>query len=101
MATTLKAVTARLGYQQIASLSSATGLTVPTTTTGGLSARPSIAMIIAETAAVRWRDDGVAPTATVGMPLAIGATLQYDGDIGAIQFIEQTAGAKLNVSYYV
>lgn len=101
MAIGLKAVTSRLGYQQITSLSSATGLTVPVTTTGGLSAKPAIALIVAETANVRWRDDGVAPTASVGMPLAAGSMLQYDGDIGAIQFIEQTAGAKLNVSYYV
>lgn len=97
----LKAVTSRLGYQQITSLGSAVGLTVPQATTGGLAAKPSIAIIVAETAAVRWRDDGVAPTATVGMPLAVGTTLQYDGDITAIQFIEQTAGAKLNISYYV
>ena len=48
----------------------------------------------------RWRDDGVAPTASVGMPLAAGVTLQYDGDINQIQFIEQTGGAKLNITYY-
>ena len=48
----------------------------------------------------RWRDDGVAPTASVGMPLAVGVTLQYDGDINQIQFIEQTSGAKLNITYY-
>jgi hypothetical protein len=42
----------------------------------------------------------VAPTATVGMPLAAGVTLQYDGDITQIKFIEQSAGAKLNITYY-
>lgn len=99
MSIALKAITTRLGYQQITSLSSATGLTVPTTDLNGLSCRPSIAMITPETQAVRWRDDA-APTASVGMPLAAGVTLQYDGDISKIQFIEQTAGAKLNISYY-
>lgn len=99
MSIALKAITTRLGYQQITSLSSATGLTVPTTDLNGLSCRPSIAMITPETQAVRWRDDA-APTATVGMPLAAGVTLQYDGDLTKIQFIEQVAGAKLNISYY-
>jgi hypothetical protein len=62
---------------------------------------PTLAVITAETNGVRWRDDGVAPTASVGMPLAAGSTLQYDGDIRKIRFIEQTASAKLNISYYV
>lgn len=99
MSIALKAITTRLGYQQITSLSAATSLTVPTTDLNGLSCRPSIAMITPETQAVRWRDDA-APTASVGMPLAAGVTLQYDGDLTKIQFIEQTAGAKLNISYY-
>ncbi len=34
------------------------------------------------------------------MPLAAGVTLQYDGDLTKIKFIEQTASAKLNISYY-
>lgn len=101
MSTAVKAITSCLGYQQITTLSSATNLTVPTTDLNGLSAKPTLALIVAETQAVRWRDDGVAPTASVGMPLAAGVTLQYDGDLSRIQFIEQTAGARLNISYYV
>jgi hypothetical protein len=41
-----------------------------------------------------------APTGSVGMPLAIGATLSYDGNLQNIRFIEQASSAKLNVSYY-
>lgn len=100
MALTLKAITTRLGYQQITSLSSATGLTVPQTDLNGLACKPSLALITAESQAVRWRDDNTAPTASVGMPLAAGATLQYDGDLTKIRFIEQTGSAKLNVTYY-
>jgi len=100
MALTLKAITTRLGYQQITSLSSATGLTVPQTDLNGLACKPPLAIITAETQAVRWRDDETAPTASVGMPLAAGATLQYDGDLTKIRFIEQTASARLNISYY-
>lgn len=100
MSLNLKAITTRLGYQQIATLTSATALTVPLTDVNGLSCRPTIALITPETQGVRWRDDGTAPSASVGMPLAAGVTLQYDGDLTKIQFIEQTASAKLNISYY-
>lgn len=100
MSTNLKAITTRLGYQQITSLSASTALTVPIMDVNDLSCRPAIAIITPETQAVRWRDDGVAPTASVGMPLAVGVTLQYDGDITKILFIEQTASAKINVTYY-
>lgn len=100
MSLNLKAITTRLGYQQITSLSSAASLTVPSKDVQGLSCKPSIALITAEGQAVRWRDDNVNPTATVGMPLAVGVTFQYDGDLTQIKFIEQVAGAKLNISYY-
>jgi hypothetical protein len=100
MSINLKAITTRLGYQQITSLSAATGLTVPSKDLNGLACRPSIAMITPETQGVRWRDDDTDPTNSVGMPLAAGTTLQYDGDLTKIKFIEQTASAKLNISYY-
>jgi len=100
MALGLKAVTTVLGYQQITSLSASTALTVPTKDLNGMACKPSIAVIVCETQAVRWRDDNVAPSGTVGMPLATGVTLQYDGALTQIRFIEQTASAKLNISYY-
>lgn len=83
----------KLGYQQLTSLSGATALTIP--------AGASVAICTPETQAVRWRDDGTNPTSSVGMPLAVGATLIYDAAaLAALKFIEQTASAKLNVSYY-
>ena len=101
MSANLKAVTTCMGYQQITSLSGAANLTVPVQTPDGLNAKPVFALIIAEGQDVRWRDDKTAPTASVGMPLAVGVPLQYDGDLINIQFIEQIAGAKLNISYYM
>lgn len=80
------------GYQQITSLSVSTALTVPAGTT--------FAVIAVEGAAVRYRDDGIAPTAAIGMPLAIGATLTYAASLSAVRFIQQAASAILNVSYY-
>ena len=81
-----------LGFQQITGLSAAKSLTVPTGAT--------YAIISPGAQAVRWRDDGTAPTATVGMPIAVGTNFTYSGSLAAIQFIEQTASAVLNVSYY-
>lgn len=100
MTMNIKAVTTCFGYQRITSLTAAAGLTVPTVTPEGLNGRPVFALIVAEGAPVRWRDDNVAPTATVGMPLAVGVPLQYDGDLNKIKFIQQSATAILNISYY-
>lgn len=96
----LKTITSVLGYQQITSLAASTALTVPNQNSEGLQQQPRMAVIIAETQGVRWRDDGVAPTASVGMPLAPGVALIYDGDLTKIRFIQQAASATLNVSYY-
>lgn len=85
-------ILAPVGYQQITSLSAAAALTVPETA--------KIAIIIAESKSVRWRDDGTNPTATVGMPLAVDAPLVFNGNLSALRFIETSASAKLNVSYY-
>jgi hypothetical protein len=100
MAINLKAVTTCFGYQQITSLSGAAALTVPQRTPEGMNGKPVFALIVAEGAPVRWRDDGTNPTSSVGMPLAIGVPLQYDGDLNKIRFIQQSASATLNISYY-
>lgn len=81
------------GYQQITSLSSAVGLDIPV---GAI-----MALLQAETQDVRWRDDGTDPTGSVGMVLKAGdPPFVYMGDLAAITFIEATASAKLNVTYY-
>ncbi|MGN6479490.1 hypothetical protein [Luteibacter sp.] len=59
------------------------------------------ALIQAEGANLRYRDDGAAPTASVGMRLLSAATAQeFSGSLTAVQFIAEGAGAFLNVSYY-
>ena len=95
----LKTTTVCLGYQQITP-NTATALTVPATDKNGNKQQPTFALIIAESKDVRWRDDGTDPTASVGMPLAVGVPLQYDGDLTRIKFIETAASAKINISYY-
>lgn len=86
------------GYQQIATLSSATALTIPTTLCAANTV--TFAVIVAEAQAVRYRDDGTDPSATVGQPMAVGVVLEYAGSLSKIKFFEQTSGAKLNISYY-
>jgi len=100
MTMNIKAVTTCFGYQQITSLTASSALTVPTLAPEGLNAKPVLALIIAEGAPVRWRDDGVAPTASVGMPIAVGVPFQYDGDLTKIRFIQQSSSGILNISYY-
>lgn len=83
-----------LGYQQITSIASATGLTVP----GGA----FYAFIVPEgTGAIcRWRDDGTNPTSTVGMPLTSGTPFAYAGNLSAVKFIDSVGTTTLNISYY-
>jgi len=100
MSMNLKAITVCIGYQQITSLASAVGLTPPATDRSGLRQMPTIALITPLTGNVRWRDDGVDPTASVGMPLAAGVTFQYDGNLKSIKFINNGGTAELNISYY-
>jgi hypothetical protein len=89
-----------LGYQQITSgtIGSATSLTLPTNAAGGGQVR--WAYICAETATIRWRDDGTSPTASVGQPLFASTCFQYSGALNKIKFIASATPATLDVSYY-
>lgn len=81
------------GHSQVTSLSSAA-------TVGTVPAATDYAVIQVQDQQVRWRDDGTAPTATVGMLMSPGDVLKYDGNLASLKFIEVAASAKLNVSFY-
>lgn len=81
-----------LGYQQITGAALTNGLTPP--------AGATLAVIQGSGQAVRWRDDGTAPTTSVGMQIPVGGELQYNGNLSAIKFIQVAATATLDVSYY-
>lgn len=86
------------GYSQIVALAGPKSLG-----DGTLGAIPSgtvLAIVQAESADVRWRDDQTDPTAGVGMVLAAGDVLQIDSYFSQFRFIQVTAGAKLNVTFY-
>ena len=80
------------GYEQLTSLASVSALTVPT---GAISA-----LIQAESQSVRWRDDGIDPTTSVGMILAAGDTIFFTGNLSNFKVIEITNSAKINILYY-
>jgi hypothetical protein len=88
-----------LGYAQatvtnVALGFSGLGIAIPTDT---------VMVEISTEVALRWRDDGTPPTASVGMPLYNGQQFQYTvPDFTLIQFITQTgvANGLINVSFY-
>ena len=82
-----------LGYQQITVNGTAVSLTVPT----GAAA----VVVRAETQNIRWRDDGVAPTASTGFLMnSTDAPYVFGGALAALQFINTGSSTSLDVSYY-
>lgn len=89
------------GYQQITSLGTAQALTIPTVAPDGTSCKPNAALIQCTAQAVRWLDDGTAPTASVGMLMPSSQQpFYYDGDLARFRVIEVSASAVVNVLYY-
>lgn len=82
-----------LGVTPLAVSSSAVAPTIPTGATW--------CYFKIETAAVRWRDDGTNPTASVGWPQTIGETFTlYVGSLAAVKFIRQSADATVDLACY-
>lgn len=84
-----------LGSQQITAgtLASSQTLTAP--------AGATFCAISVDTANVRWRDDGTAPTASTGMRKIFGTDpFWYYGDLNAIAFILESGSPVLNIAYY-
>lgn len=84
---------APLGCQQLTSLSAATKLT-------NIPPGATLIAIAVEGQSVRYRDDGVAPTGSVGELLPIGGPWPYSANLSAIQFIQTSASATVDVCFY-
>lgn len=82
-----------LGCQQITSLSSAAGFS-------SVPAGATLASIAVENEPVRYRDDGTAPTSSVGTLLPPGGPWPYTGSLSAIEFIQTAASATVDVCFY-
>ncbi len=93
-----------LGYGQFAAGAIDASTLLSTITVNGVVGIPAgttLILIQAEAQAVRWRDDGTAPTAAVGYPLPVTAELQFTAQqIPQLRFIAQVAGAVLNCVFY-
>lgn len=87
---------ASMGYQQATSLSTSTAGPLPSVPSGPVGSF----LLSVENSGIRWRDDGTAPTSTVGQPVSAGSALCYGNDPHAVQVIGQTAGATIDVTYY-
>ena len=82
-----------LGCQQITSLASAAPFaSVPT--------GAKLATVTPEVQPVRYRDDGTAPTASIGPLLYPGLVWSYSGPLASIQFIQTAASATIDVCFY-
>lgn len=86
-----------LGYCQLTSIDTAAALSA---CSGGIPSGANTVIFEPEAQAIRYRDDGTAPTASVGFPVAVGGSVLYSGAISKLQVISQTSGAKLNVLFY-
>jgi hypothetical protein len=62
---------------------------------------PTMAVLYAETANVRFRDDGGVPTASIGMEITSGSPpFSYVGTMTAAQFIAASGSPILDVAFY-
>lgn len=89
----LTAVPIPLLYRQIDNVSGVTTL-------GTIPAGAKSALISVSGAAIRYRDDGVNPTAGLGVPVVMGDTIVYASTLSAFKCIQQTTGAVLDVAFY-
>ena len=95
---TLPAVTQELAYCQLSISSTATALSA---CSGGVPANARYVLIQPETAAIRMRGDGTAPSASVGFPLAIGVALTYAAaPLSNLQIIAQTGTSTVDVWFF-
>lgn len=80
------------GYQQIVGAASSTALTVPSGSTS--------AVLMFSGGDVRMRDDGVAPTASVGFLFKAGYPVVYAGSLSALRLIQTSAAVTVDVLFY-
>jgi hypothetical protein len=79
----------------------ATTISVAAASFGGVPPGATYAFLQAETANVRWRDDGSAPTAAIGNLVLFGlAGFIYSGTLPRIQFIAASGSPILDVAFY-
>lgn len=87
-----------LGCVQLSSLGSATLLS---SVTGGIPNGTTFVFLTVEGEAVRMRDDGVAPTASIGLLLPIGGPWPYSSlTMANLQFIQTASSSIVDACFY-
>ena len=84
------------GYEQLTVANSAVGF-------ASIPPDANKAIIVVETATIRYRDDGVNPTSSVGTKQFVNSTLILDGRDKIVSFKSIRTGAtsaKLSINYY-
>lgn len=90
-----------LGYCQITSLGSAVALVTASCANGSVPGGATIAQICVSTANVRYRDDGVNPTTSIGMPVLAGTCYAYAiTPLSQAVFIAVSGSPVLDISFY-
>lgn len=70
-------------------------------TSGGIPPNATMVTLQAETANVRWRDDGGAPTTSIGNILVSGQNPSlYTGTVSQLQFIAATGSPLVDAAFY-
>lgn len=87
-----------LGYTKI-TVDATTAEGLAQGTLGAIPSGATMALIIPE-AAIRFRDDGVDPTASAGMPLVANQPLPYTGTLSTLKLISQSGSADVSVAFY-
>lgn len=89
----------QVGHQQISGFSTAQSLTVVKQATH--------ALISVATNSCRWRADGTAPTASIGILVASGGTIDFTdgasdfaGILSKFQIIPTTSTATIDIAYF-
>lgn len=88
----MSGVVTPLGFQQLSVSNTAVGFTPP--------AGATYCAFEVETNAVRWRDDGTNPTASVGFLQAPPDKWTYASSLTALKFIRASADATVDISCY-
>lgn len=81
--------------------SAATTSSSASLTSGGIPSGATSVYLESETAGVRYRDDGGAPTASVGLILQNAVPVQYaGGPLSRLRFILQSGSPLVNAAFY-
>lgn len=75
-------------------------LAVGANTTLAVPAGATLAEICVEGANVRYRDDGSAASASLGIPISAGSCFPYSGPLASLSFAAQSGSPTIDVSYY-